>query len=44
MHYYGTKEVTYDVPYNFNVSNVFECGRNKPYVSYKRLYMASERD
>ena len=26
-------EVTYDVP-NFNVSNVFECGRNKPDVSY----------
>ena len=26
-------EVTYDVP-NFNVSNVFECGRNNPDVSY----------
>ena len=35
-------EVTYDVPYNFNVSNVFECGRNNPDMSYKRAYMATE--
>ena len=34
-------EVTYDVP-NFNVSNVFECGRNNPDVSYKRAYMVTE--
>ena len=27
-------EVTYYVPYNFNVSNVFECVRNNPDVSY----------
>ena len=33
-------EVTYDVP-NFNVSNVFECGRNNPDVSYERSYMAT---
>ena len=33
-------EVTYDVP-NFNVSNVFECGRNYPDVSYERVYMAT---
>ena len=37
-------EDTYDVPYNFNVSNVFECGRNKTYVSYERGYMSTERD
>ena len=34
-------EVTYDVP-NFNVSNVFECGRNNTDVSYERSYMATE--
>ena len=33
-------EVTYDVP-NFNVSNVFECGRNNPDVPYERAYMAT---
>ena len=33
-------EVTYDVP-NFNVSNVFEWGRNNPDVSYERAYMAT---
>ena len=27
---------------NFNVSNVFECGRNNPDVSYERAYMATE--
>ena len=27
-------EVTYDVPYNLNVSNVFECERNNPDVPY----------
>ena len=37
-------KVTYNVPYKFNVSNVFECGRNKPDVSYKRAYMAPERE
>ena len=26
---------------NFNVSNVFECGRNNPDVSYERAYMAT---
>ena len=31
-------EVTHDVP-SFNVSNVSECGRNNPDVSYKRVYM-----
>ena len=41
---YAENEVTYDVPYNFNVSNVFECGINNPDVSCKRAYMASERD
>ena len=33
-------EVTYDVPYNFNISDVFECGINNPDVSYERAYMA----
>ena len=33
-------EVTYDVS-NFNVSNVFECGRNNNDVSYKKAYMAT---
>ena len=28
------------MPY-FNVSNVFECGRNNPDVSYERAYMAT---
>ena len=37
-------EVTYDVPYKFNVSNVFECGRNNRDVSYERAYIATERD
>ena len=27
---------------NFNVSNIFECGRNNPDVSYERSYMATE--
>ena len=27
---------------NFNVSDVFECGRNNPDVSYKKSYMATE--
>ena len=27
---------------NFNVSNVFECGRNNPDASYERVYMANE--
>ena len=27
----------------FNVSNVFECGRNKPDVSYKKAYRSTER-
>ena len=26
----------------FNVSNVFECGRNNPEVSCERAYMATE--
>ena len=34
-------EVTYDVP-NFNVSNLFECGRKNPDVSYERAYMDTE--
>ena len=40
----ANNEVTYDVPYYFNVSNVFECGRNNPGGSYKRAYMATEID
>ena len=27
---------------NFNVSNIFECGRNNPDVSDERAYMATE--
>ena len=34
-------EVKYDVLYDFNVSNVFECGRNNLDVSYERSYMAT---
>ena len=34
-------EVTYNVP-NFNVSNVFEFGRNNPDMSYEIAYMATE--
>ena len=34
-------EVTYNVPI-FNVSNVFECRRNNPDVSYERAHMATE--
>ena len=30
-----------DVP-NFNVSDVFECGRNNPDMSYERAYMDTE--
>ena len=26
---------------NFNASNVFECGRNNPDLSYERAYMAT---
>ena len=37
-------EVTYDVPYNFNFSNIFECRRNNPDVSYEIAYMVTERD
>ena len=37
---YEGNEVTYYVP-NFNVSNVFECGRNNPDVSYERAYMTT---
>ena len=33
-------EVTYDVP-NFNVSNIFECGRNNHDVTYERASMAT---
>ena len=33
-------KVTYDVT-NFNVFDVFECGRNNPDVSYERVYMAT---
>ena len=40
---YAENEITYDVTYNSNVSNVFECGRNNPAVSYVRAYMATER-
>ena len=31
------------MPYNFNVSNIFECGRNNPDVSYEIAYMGTER-
>ena len=34
-------EVTYDAP-NYNVSNIFECGRKNPAVSYEQVYMATE--
>ena len=37
---YEGNEVTYDIP-NFNVSNIFECGRKNPDVSYERAYMAT---
>ena len=43
IHYYQKderNEVTYDVP-NFNVYNIFECGRNNPDVSYERAHMAT---
>ena len=40
---YAGNEVTYDVP-NFNISNVFECGRNNPDMSYERAYMATLGD
>ena len=36
-------EVTYDMP-NFNVSNIFECRRNNPDVSYERAYMSTSDD
>ena len=29
---------------NFNVSNVFECGRNNPDVSYEKAHMATSGD
>ena len=32
------------MPYDFNISNVFECGRNNPAVSYEKSYMATYRD
>ena len=41
---YAENEVRYDVPYNFNISNAFECGGNNPDVSYKRAYMSTERE
>ena len=34
---------TNDVP-NFNVFNIFECGRNSPDVSYERAYMSTSGD
>ena len=37
-------EVTYDVPYNFNVSNLFECGINNHEVSYEKMYVATSGD
>ena len=38
----ANNEVTYDVTNYFNVSNVFECGRNNPDISYERAYMTTE--
>ena len=35
-------EVAYNVMKYFNVSNVFECGRNNPDVSCERACMATE--
>ena len=32
------------MPYNFNVSDIFECKRNNPDVLFERAYMATERD
>ena len=40
---YAGNEVTYYVPYYFNVSNAFECERNIPDVSQKIAYMATPR-
>ena len=37
---YAKNEVAYDVTNYLNVSNVFECGRNNPGVSYERACMA----
>ena len=35
-------EAASDVTNYFNVSNVFECGRNNPDMSCEREYMATE--
>ena len=39
---YAKNEVACDVKKYFNVSNVFECGRNNPDMSCERAYMATE--
>ena len=41
---YAEKEVTCDMTYNFNVSNIFECRWNNHDVSYEKAYMATETD
>ena len=41
---YTDTEVTYDVPYNFNVLTIFECIRNNPDVSYEWVYRATKID
>ena len=37
-------EVAWDVTNYFNVSNVFECGRNNPDLSCERASMATEEN
>ena len=39
---YAKNEVACDVTNYFNVSNVFECGRNNPDVSCERVCMATK--
>ena len=41
---YAKNEVACDVTNYFNVSNVFECGRNNPDVSCERACMATEEN
>ena len=38
----ANNEVASDVTNYFNVSNVFECGRNNPDKSSERVYMVTE--
>ena len=38
----ANNEVVCNVTNYFNVSNIFECGRNNPDVSCEKSYMAAE--